>query len=108
MDDLISQVQEKTGLSKDKVIEVVTIVTDFMKDLLPEDLVETVSEYLGGAGEMSASVAGSAADMATGAARSATSVASGATEKVVGTASVAFSKATDTISGVVKSSDDEA
>ena len=108
MDDLISQIQEKTGLSKDKVIEVVTIVTDFMKDRLPDDLVESVSGYLGDASEKTVSAAGSAAGVASGAAQTARNVATSATGKAVGTASTAFSKATDTISGVARSSDDEA
>lgn len=107
MDDLILEIQEKTNLSRDKVIEVVTIVTDFMKERLPVDVIETVSEYLGGAGEMTATVVGSATDVATGVARSAADVASGATGKVVGTTSAAFSKATDVVAGAVSSNDED-
>jgi hypothetical protein len=107
MDDLILEIQEKTNLSRDKVIEVVTIVTDFMKERLPVDVIETVSEYLGGAGEMTVTVVGSATDVATGVARSAADVASGATGKVVGTTSAAFSKATDVVAGAVSSNDED-
>jgi hypothetical protein len=107
MDDLILEIQEKTNLSRDKVIEVVTIVTDFMKERMPVDVIETVSEYLGGAGERTVTVIGSAGGMATGAARSAADVTGDATTKAVDTASAAFQKATETFSGVVVSNDDE-
>jgi hypothetical protein len=105
MDDLIQQIQEQTDLSKDKVIEVVTIVTDFMKERLPADVIETVSEYLGDPSGKTATVITSATDMATGVARTAADVASGTTGKVVGTASDAFSKASDAVAGVMNSDD---
>jgi hypothetical protein len=107
MDDLILEIQQKTNLSRDKVIEVVTIVTDFMKERLPIDVIETVSEYLGGAGERSVTLIESAGGMATGAARSATDVTGDATTKAVDTASAAFQNATETFSGVVISNDDK-
>ncbi|MEN8240042.1 MAG: hypothetical protein ABFR53_12685 [Actinomycetota bacterium] len=108
MDDLIAEIQERTNLSREKVLEVVTIVTDFMKEKLPEELVESISNYLGEAGEKTVAAAGSAAGMATGAAQTAKTVAAGATGKAVETATAAFSKATDTVAGVVKSNDEEA
>ena len=49
MEDLIRDIQEKTGLSPDKVLEVVTMVTDYMKNALPEELVAQVASYLGDA-----------------------------------------------------------
>ncbi|MFV1970774.1 MAG: hypothetical protein ACC683_07195 [Acidimicrobiia bacterium] len=49
MEDLIREIQEKTGLSADKVLEVVTMVTDYMKNALPEELVAQVASYLGDA-----------------------------------------------------------
>ena len=125
MDDLIAQIQDKTNLSKDKVVEVVTMVTDFMKDKMPEDLVEKVTGYLSDAGEMTGTaadkatevagsaagkateVASSAAGKATEAAKVAKDVATDATGKVVGGATSAFSKATDTVAGVVGSKDEE-
>jgi len=105
MEDLIIQIQEKTGLSREKVIEVATIVTDFMKERLPADVIESVSEYLGDAGEKTVTIVGSATDMATDATRSAASVASDATSKAVGTASAVFSKATESFSGSVDPDD---
>jgi len=108
MEDLITEIQQKTNLSKDKVLEVVTIVTDFMKERLPEDLVESVSGYLGDATDMTVTAAGSAAGMASGAAQTAKNIATSATGKAVDTASTAFSKATDTVAGVVDSNKEEA
>ena len=105
MEDLIIQIQEKTGLSRDKVIEVATIVTDFMKERMPADVIETVSEYLGDAGGKTATAVGSATDMATGAARSAAGVAGDATNMATGTASAVFSKATESFAGTVDPDD---
>jgi hypothetical protein len=107
MDDLILEIQQKTDLSRDKVIEVVTIVTDFMKERIPVDVIETVSEYLGGAGERTVTVIGSAGGVASDVARSAGDVTGDATTKAVDTASAAFVKAAKTFSGVVISNDDE-
>ena len=46
MDDLIKEIQERTGLSPDKVLEVVTIMTDYMKNVLPSDLVSQITTSL--------------------------------------------------------------
>ena len=51
MDDLIKDIQERTGLSADKVLEVVTMVTEYMREALPDELVAQVSSYLGSAAE---------------------------------------------------------
>ena len=107
MDDLILEIQQKTNLSRDKVIEVVTIVTDFMKERMPVDVIETVSEYLGGAGERTVTVIGSAGGAASDVARSAADVTGDATTKAVDSESAAFVKAAETFSGVVISTDDE-
>jgi hypothetical protein len=107
MDDLIIQIEEKTGLSRDKVIEVVTIVTDFMKERLPVDVIESISEYLGDPAGKTVTIIGSATGMATGAARSAADVTTDATSKAVGTASSVFSKATESFGGAVDPDDIE-
>jgi len=107
MEDLIAQIQEKTGLPADKVLEVVTIVTDYMKERLPDDLIEQVTAYLSEAAGVATGAAGSAGGMASGAATTATAAASGAVEKVVDTASSVFSKVVDTVSGVDSSNDDD-
>ena len=40
MDDLIKDIQERTGLSAEKVLEVVTMVTEYLKNALPDELVD--------------------------------------------------------------------
>jgi predicted molibdopterin-dependent oxidoreductase YjgC len=107
MDDLIIQIEEKTGLSRAKVIEVVTIVTDFMKERVPTDVIETVSEYLGDAGGKTVTIVGSATGMATDAARSAADIAADATSKAVGTASTVISTATGSVAGMIDPDDIE-
>ena len=107
MDDLIAEIQEKTGLSTEKVLEVLTMVTDFMKERLPEDLVAAVTSYLGSATDFASGAAGSATGAASGAATSATAAASGVVDKAVGTASTVISKAVETMNTVVSSNDDE-
>lgn len=74
MEDLINDIQEKTGLSTDKVLEVVTMVADYMKQALPDDLVTQITAYLGDAasspGDAAGDVIASAADVAASAAGS--------------------------------------
>ena len=61
MDDLIAEIQKRTGLSVEKATEVVNIVVAYMKNLVPADLADQISGYLGSAG----SAAGGAVDKAT-------------------------------------------
>ena len=72
MEDLITDIQEKTGLSADKVLEVVTMVADYMKNALPEELVAQIATYLGEAasspGDSASDVVASATDFASRAA----------------------------------------
>lgn len=87
MEDLIKDIQERTGLPADKVLEVVTMVTDYMRHALPEDLVAQVTAYLGVAAEQAggaASTAGSAAASATGSAVSGASDMMGAATDIAG------------------------
>lgn len=80
MEDLIKDIQERTGLAADSIVEVVTMVTEYMKSTLRDDLGSQVSEYFGEAGRMSSAgvseAASSATDMATGAAGTAAAAAS--------------------------------
>lgn len=107
MEDLINDIQERTGLPADKVLEVVTMVTDYMRHALPEDLVAQVTAYLGAAAEQAggaASTAGSAAASATG------SAAAGATD-MMGTATdiagSAMSTAKDVITNLTTTATDD-
>jgi hypothetical protein len=72
VEDLITDIQEKTGLSADKVLEVVTMVADYMKNALPEELVAQIATYLGEAasspGDSASDVVASATDFASRAA----------------------------------------
>lgn len=77
MDDLIADIQERTGLPADKVLEVVTMVTDYMRNALPDDLVAQVTSYLAAAAETAEAGTGTARRAAASAASAATSVASG-------------------------------
>ncbi len=72
MEDLIKDIQERTGLSADKVLEVVTMVTDYMRNALPDDLVAQITKYLSDAatspGDSASDVVNSAAGLASKAA----------------------------------------
>lgn len=78
MEDLIKEIQERTGLSADKVLEVVTMVTDYMRNALPDDLVNQVAEYL-------SNVAASPSDTASGAVDVAADLAGKAAETTAST-----------------------
>ncbi|MGI9666051.1 MAG: hypothetical protein ACR2N2_02980 [Acidimicrobiia bacterium] len=102
MDDLIKDIQEQTGLSADKVLEVVTMVTEYMRQALPEDLVEQISGYLG-------SAANATAEASTSARSAGTTAASGAGDlvgKATDLATSAFTVAKDTV-GEFTSTDTE-
>ncbi len=94
MDDLITRIQQQTGLSADKVLEVVTMVTDFFKENLPDDLVNQITTYL----SKGASVAGEKASSASGTAAAGATQAVGA---VAGVAGAAVSKGLDVVSDLL-------
>lgn len=98
MDDLIAQIQEKTGLSAEKVLEVVTMVTDFFKENLPADLIDQITANI-------AKAASTAGDTATTAGGKAATGASGAVSTIVGAAGVAASKAMDIVSDMLPKGD---
>ena len=83
VEDLIKDIQARTGLPADKVLEVVTMVTDYMRNALPEDLVVQITQYLGSAAEQ----AGGAATTARSVASSATAAAASAASGIIGAAS---------------------
>ena len=86
MEDLIKEIQERTGLSADSVLEVVTMVADYMKNALPEELVRQITRYLGDVasttGGPTTDAVSVAADMAARAAASAASAVSTAIDAV--------------------------
>ena len=50
MDDLIKQLQEKTGLGVDQIKSVLDGVMDFLGDKLPGPIADQVNKFLGGGG----------------------------------------------------------
>lgn len=102
MDDLIRDIQERTGLPADKVLEVVTMVTDYLKQVLPADLVSQITSYVGAAAETAGGAAGKAQSAGTSAAEGASSVVA----KAAGVAASAFSVARDALTDAA-STDDE-
>ena len=97
MDDLVAQIQEKTGLSAEKVLEVVTIVTDFFKENLPDALVNQITTYL-------SQGAVSATEKASSASGTAAAGATQAAGVVAGAASSAFAKTLDVVSDLLPNS----
>jgi hypothetical protein len=63
VEDLIRDIQERTGLSTETVLEVVTMVTDYMRNALPEDLIAQVTTHLGNAAESAAAASTSASEV---------------------------------------------
>lgn len=96
MEDLIKDIQERTGLSADKVLEVVTMVTDYMRNALPEDLVSQISNYLSDA-------AASPGDSANDAVATAAELASKAAE----TTAAAVGTVIGVVSDLIPSPDNE-
>lgn len=96
VEDLINEIQVKTGLSTDKVLEVVTMVADYMRNALPEDLVVQVTTYLGEA-------AASPGDAASGAVTSATDLAS----KAAGSTAAVFGSVVNGVSDMMPTSDEK-
>ncbi len=101
MDDLIARIQKQTGLSADKVLEVVTMVTDFFKENLPDDLINQITTYL----SKGASAASEKASSASGTAASGATQAVGA---VAGVAGAAVSKGLDVVSDLLPKSKGDA
>ena len=99
MEDLIKQIQDKTGLPADKVLEVVTIVTEFLKENLPEDLIDQITSYISQAAAAAGDTAGTAGSGVASTAQNAVSAAAGV-------ASTVFSKAMKAVSDLMPSSDD--
>lgn len=99
MEDLIKQIQDKTGLPADKVLEVVTIVTEFLKENLPEDLIDQITSYISQAAATASDTAGTAGSGVASTAQNAVSAAAGV-------ASTVFSKAMKAVNDLMPSSHD--
>lgn len=106
MDDLIKDIQDRTGLSADTVLVVVTMVTDYMRQALPEDLVDQISAYLGAAAESANTAAGSARSSASSATSAAAAGASGLLDVASGMTASAFAMAKDTLDNLANEQQD--
>jgi len=106
MEDLIRDIQERTGLSADAVLEVVTMVTEYMRQALPEDLVEQISAYLGAAADSAGGAAGSASSTASSATSAAAAGASGLLEMASDVTASAFAVAKDTLDNLAADQQD--
>jgi hypothetical protein len=51
VDDLIKQLEEKTGLAADQIRSVIEGVADFLGDKLPSPLGDQIKRLLGGGGD---------------------------------------------------------
>lgn len=106
MDDLIEDIRQRTGLPTETVVEVVTMVTEYVRAALPDDLVQQVADHLGTA---ATTATGAAETTRTAAARAGTSAA-GAASAIIGAAAGAASStvgmAQDAVSGVTGNDDE--
>jgi len=93
VEDLIKDIQARTGLPADKVLEVVTIVTEYMRNALPEELVAQITQHLGSAAEQAGGAAGTARSVASSATAAAATAASGAIGAASDAAGTAYSAA---------------
>ena len=76
MDQLIDQLVDKVGLTRDQAQQTVEAVESFLKDKLPTDVMDQIDGAIGAVGD----VAGDAADAATGAAGAAAGAAGDAAD----------------------------
>jgi len=106
MEDLIRDIQKRTGLPADKVLEVVTMVTDYMRNALPDELVKQVTDYLGSAAEATLTAAGSATSAASNASAGASTRAAGVAGWAASVAASGVGIAQDALSGFAKREDD--
>jgi len=97
VEELIQQLIKQVGLDPKQAQQVVAVVSSFLKDKVPADLLNQVSGLVGGLGD----VAGDAADAAGDAAAAAKDAASGAASSAAATAGAAQDKAEDAAGGIM-------
>ncbi len=66
MDELIAQIQDKTGLTADKAQEVITMVLGYLRDTLPDGVVDQAMGLALGAAGTASDLAGGLVDKAKG------------------------------------------
>jgi len=97
MEELVQQLIKQVGLDAKTAQQVIGVVSTFLKDKVPADLLNQVSGLVGGLGD----VAGDAADAAKGAASSAADAAQGAASSAADAAGAAQDKAEDAAGGIM-------
>ena len=105
MEDLIKDIQQRTGLPADKVLEVVTMVTDYLRNALPDDLVRQVTSYLNATAASAGTAAGAARSAASTAGSSAASGASDVVGKAGGIAASAIGAAKEVVANATSRDD---
>jgi hypothetical protein len=104
MDELIQQLISKVGLTQAQAQQAMGLVSSFLKDKLPADVLNQVSGAIGGLGDVAGNVAGAAqnvAGQAAGAAQNAAGQAAGAAGAAGAAASSAAGQATDAAGGLM-------
>jgi hypothetical protein len=102
MEDLIEEIRQRTGLPTDTVVEVVTIVTEYVRRALPDDLVQQVAGHLGAAADSASGVADSTRTTATRASAAAASTASSLVDAATGAAATTVGMAKDVVNTVTQ------
>jgi hypothetical protein len=97
MEELLHQLISKVGLDAKQAEQVIGVVTGFLKDKVPADMLNQLSGLVGGLGDVAGDAAGAAKDVAGAAAGAAKDVA-GAADDV---ASAAGDKAEDAAGGIM-------
>lgn len=97
MDDLINQIVEKTGVTAQQAKDGVGIAVDWVKEKLPNDVVEQFGGLLDGAGDMAAGAVSKAKD----AGSSVTSAAESAASSGAGAAESAWDKTKSAVSDLM-------
>jgi uncharacterized protein YjbJ (UPF0337 family) len=92
MEELIQQLIKQVGLDPKQAQQVVAVVSSFLKDKVPADLLNQVSGLVGGLGDVAGDAADTAKDAASGAASSATAAAGAAQDKAEDAAGGIMSK----------------
>jgi hypothetical protein len=111
MEELVQQLISKAGISQAQAQQVVGVVSSFLKDKLPADVLNQVTGLLGNLGDAAGQAAGAAKDVAgqaAGAAQSAAGQAAGAAQNVAGQAAGAAQGASGAASAAADQAQDAA
>ena len=97
VEELIQQLMKQVGLDADQARQVMGVVSSFLKDKLPADVMNQLDGAIAGLGDAAGQAAGAAKDAAEGAADAASNAAGAATDA----AGAATDKAQDAAGGLM-------